>query len=63
MVHMTPPRHELERGCDPVLLLSPLDHSFCTQLCCVFAIYLFILRESICFTSSHLGVSEGEDTI
>lgn len=49
-------------SCFPPVPTKPF--SLCTQLCCPFAVYLLsMLNESICFTSSHLGVNEGENTI
>lgn len=64
IAHMTPYRHELEKGWNPVFLL-PHQAILSTRLCCSYAIFLVVHAKWIhmFYLFSILGVNEGENTV
>lgn len=64
IAHMTPYRHELEKGCNPVFLL-PHQAILPTRLCCSYAIFLVVHAKWIhmFYLFSILGVNRGENAM
>lgn len=64
IAHMTPYRHELEKGCNPVFLL-PHQAILPTRLCCSYAIFLVVHAKWIhmFYLFSILGVNRGENAV